>query len=102
MENAILPLGPETSLEWIGFSDACMPLTYDSKGVLRGSFKNDSYRWIPLLDTRPLREGKQDYYWPVSTTEQSFHIVICKVRAEKFFDLLIRRPARNIHPSPKP
>jgi chromosome transmission fidelity protein 4 len=85
VENAIMPLSPKASLEWVGFTDGGLPVSFDSAGILRGAFKNNSYRWVPLLDTRPLRDGKQDYYWPVSVIEESFHMVICKVMSQPQF-----------------
>jgi chromosome transmission fidelity protein 4 len=54
-----------------------MPLTYDSCGILRG-FLHSSDCWIPLIDTRIKRQGKQEYYWPVGVFEESFMCIICK------------------------
>lgn len=54
-----------------------MPLSYDSLGVLRG-YQHSTTAWIPLLDTRITRQGRQEYYWPVGVYESSFMCIICK------------------------
>lgn len=79
VENKPLPCSLNSHLVWIGFSEQLIPCSYDSAGVLRGCYANDSYTWIPLLDTKPLVLGKQDYYWPVGVSENVMFMVICKV-----------------------
>jgi hypothetical protein len=76
-----IALSPAATLVWLGFSEQGMPLTYDSLGILRG-FLQSSSCWIPLLDTRIKRQGKQEYYWPVGVYEDSFMCIICKGRDE--------------------
>jgi hypothetical protein len=39
----------------------------------------DNFRWIPLLDTKPLTRGKQDHYWPTGATDEAINFVLCKV-----------------------
>lgn len=73
-----LPLSPGAKLEWIGFSESGFPCTYDSEGVLRGMLLGAASCWNVLLDTRPARKGKQEWMWPVSVTDETFIMVICK------------------------
>lgn len=62
-----------------------MPYSYDSSGVLRTLSLGISPSWIPMLDTRPMRAGKQDHYWPVGIMGNNFMCVICKVILTKLF-----------------
>lgn len=70
-------LSPGATLTWLGFSEEGMPLSFDSIGILRG-FLRSSTAWIPLLDTRIRRAGKQEVNYPVGVFEDSFMCIICK------------------------
>ncbi|KAI8926336.1 hypothetical protein BC831DRAFT_414136 [Entophlyctis helioformis] len=73
-----LPMSPSSTLEWTGFSDTLVPLTYDSAGVVRGLFLSDDASWIPILDTRIFRGTKTDHYWALGVSEDQFMCVVCK------------------------
>eukprot|EP00842_Homolaphlyctis_polyrhiza_P002193 jgi/Hompol1/2975/HPOL_003097-RA len=81
-----LPLSSGATLEWIGFSDTLVPLTYDSRGILRGLFLNYDESWIPLLDAQAARGPKNDHYWAVGVTNQQFMFIVC--RGDKFPQLV--------------
>ncbi|KAJ3306655.1 WD repeat and HMG-box DNA binding-domain containing protein 1 [Blyttiomyces sp. JEL0837] len=70
-----LPISPSSTLEWIGLSDALMPLTYDSCGVMRMLHCDE---WLPVFDSRVECEGKQIYYWPVGVMDNTLVYVLCK------------------------
>lgn len=72
-----MPL-PATRIEWIGFSETGIPSIYDVNGILKACLVNENFQWLPVLDTRPLRKGRTDYYWPVSWNDSSLTAVICK------------------------
>nr|KAJ3421051.1 hypothetical protein HK105_004639 [Polyrhizophydium stewartii] len=73
-----LPTSPSSTLDWVGFSDTNIPLTYDSRGILRGLFAHDDAAWVPLLDARIVRGDKQDHYWAVGLADDKFMCVVCK------------------------
>ncbi|KXS12667.1 WD40 repeat-like protein [Gonapodya prolifera JEL478] len=73
-----LPISPSSELTWIGFSENNIPVTYDSEGVLRGLLLHSNYAWAPLCDTRILRQGKQEWYWPIGVTDSKLMFVITK------------------------
>ncbi|KAK5671747.1 DNA polymerase alpha accessory factor Mcl1 [Batrachochytrium dendrobatidis] len=73
-----LPISPASTLEWVGFSDTMIPLTYDTKGILRGMFLHQDASWVPLLDTDVVRGTKQDHYWALGVVGSQFMCIICK------------------------
>lgn len=75
-----LPINPESTLKWIGFSDERMPCTFDSSGVLRMASISDQYSWTPVLDTRILNNANNvvDWYWPVGVFNGRMMCIICK------------------------
>ena len=78
MPPAPLPISKSSKLLWAGFSDSGIPVVCDSVGVLRSCVNCSANIWIPVLDTRPHRKGKQEFYWPVGTSEDTFFFVLCK------------------------
>ncbi|KAI9137719.1 hypothetical protein BKA69DRAFT_1096218 [Paraphysoderma sedebokerense] len=78
-----LSLTPKSLLAWIGFSDDNMPISYDTKGTLRGLLPHANPHWIPLLDTSLLHENveselEKPTYWPVGVTGKDLMCIICK------------------------
>ncbi|KAI8913330.1 hypothetical protein EDD86DRAFT_187289, partial [Gorgonomyces haynaldii] len=72
-----LAITPQTQLSWCGFSDTMIPMTFDSKGVLRGYFDQER-AWIPLLDCYQLSPNKDDHFWAVGVMGDKFMACICK------------------------
>ncbi|KAJ3386988.1 WD repeat and HMG-box DNA binding-domain containing protein 1 [Lobulomyces angularis] len=74
-----LPISSGSQLDWIGFSEEGIPLSYDSNGILRGLIREVGFSyWTPLLDTSLRRMEKEEYYWPVGVFGENFMTVICK------------------------
>ncbi|KAH6599746.1 hypothetical protein BASA50_002771 [Batrachochytrium salamandrivorans] len=73
-----LPISPSSTLEWVGFSDTMIPVSYDSKGILRGMFLHNDAAWVPLLDANVVRGTKQDHYWALGLVGNQFMCVVCK------------------------
>jgi hypothetical protein len=52
--DGVLPLSPEATLTWFGYSEDGVLLTLDSRKILRGFFFGVCTNWIPLLDIEEL------------------------------------------------
>lgn len=73
-----VPLTPNSTLQWAGFSDEGSPCLLDSAGLLR-SFSIKGY-WQPLCDTHALCKGKSDHYFVLGVSEkyQNIRCILCK------------------------
>ncbi|TPX47127.1 hypothetical protein SeMB42_g03443 [Synchytrium endobioticum] len=78
--DKLLLLSPAAELEWIGFSEAGLPATYDSVGILRMLDISDDLDWIPFLDTRISKSltKTDESYWPIGVTDTNLLCVILK------------------------
>lgn len=75
-----VPISPSSRLQWICFAENGELTTFDSSGVLR---TRHTSHWIPILDTKRIKNDRSDSYWPVGLTERSLMCVVCK-DGEKF------------------
>ncbi len=66
LETAV-PLSPESTLKWIGFSEEGQIFTYDSKGILRALLTYMGNTWIPVLNAKEKDPSKD--LWVVSVGE---------------------------------
>ncbi|KAJ3009589.1 hypothetical protein HKX48_007857 [Thoreauomyces humboldtii] len=73
-----VPLSEEATLVWIGISELGIPATFDSTGVLRLLLRHSDFSWVPVLDSRILRGGKQEWYWPIEVLEDRLMCVLLK------------------------
>lgn len=88
IQEGRLPLPKKTTLSWIGFSAANVPVMYDSTGLLScldRSKRSGQGRWVPLLDTNLLarKENKSEFYWPVGVSDTQMMCVILKGAASE-------------------
>lgn len=74
-----VPLTPESTLSWIGFSDKGSICTYDSTGVLR-QYNTSNGAWIPIFDASGHVRGASDTYFIVAVLESSqiLNAIHCK------------------------
>ncbi|KAL8588870.1 hypothetical protein ACOMHN_051464 [Nucella lapillus] len=79
-EQTPLPLSPQSTLSWAGFSAEGTPFTMDSEGVVRMLNTGLAHTWTQVADTRQQLKGKSDHYWIVGVNEnpQQLRCIPCK------------------------
>jgi chromosome transmission fidelity protein 4 len=80
-----IPLGEQSELQSVFWSDKGDPCIYDSEGVLLICLHwrtPGQAKWVPLLDTNQLDRlatgRKEEAYWPVAVAMDKFHCIILK------------------------
>jgi chromosome transmission fidelity protein 4 len=77
--SGFLPLSPDSTLMWLGFSESGVLICTDSKGVSRGLFPSWDYQWVPILDfSSSGKKNESDFFWPVGFTDRDSLYVLCK------------------------
>ena len=72
-----LPLTPSCELNWVGLTDKLLPVTTDSRGVVR-MLANGG--WYPICDMRDHLKGKSEAFWVTSVHQNYQHIRGIKCR----------------------
>lgn len=85
VQEGRVPLPKKTTLAWVGFTSAGVPVIYDSTGVLSALDrfrKPNQARWVPLFDAEVARGAKaqRESYWPVGVSDDSatLHAIILR------------------------
>lgn len=73
--DGVLPLSPEASLTWFGYSEDGVLLTLDSRKILRGFFFGVSTNWIPLLDIEELYSSSHSgiNFWIIGMQDEEVY-----------------------------
>ncbi|EIN11865.1 hypothetical protein PUNSTDRAFT_63079 [Punctularia strigosozonata HHB-11173 SS5] len=87
LQEKRLPIPKGHTLKWVGVTEEGVPAIYDSSGMLHimPRFRVPLRAvWSRLLDTNALdrRQGKDESYWPVGVTKDTFMCLILKGRQE--------------------
>ena len=74
-----LPLAPNSTLSWLGFSDLGSPCIQDSAGQVRMANREYS-AWTEICDTKTLVKGVSDNHFVVGVNEEELNIrsILCK------------------------
>ena len=59
------------------FSEHCIPVTYDSKGIVRTLSSKFGLSWIPVLDCHKALANKGDHYFVVGMTHNPNYLRYC-------------------------
>eukprot|EP00731_Ephydatia_muelleri_P022174 Em0014g765a len=75
-----LPLSHHAKLEWIGFSDRGLLISYDSKGMVRALSSKYALTWIPVFNAGKPLGNKADHYFLVGMTHDpdELRCILCK------------------------
>lgn len=80
-----LEIGEDSTLAAAFFSEDGDPCIYDSNGVLLVllHWRNPlQAKWVPIVSSADLKEGRQESYWPLGlSNENKFHCIIMKGEA---------------------
>ncbi|XP_076442996.1 WD repeat and HMG-box DNA-binding protein 1-like [Babylonia areolata] len=96
-EGTLLPLSPQSTLSWAGFSAEGTPFTMDSEGIVRMMNVGLAATWTQVADTREQLKGKSDHYWIVGVNEnpQQLRCIPCKGSR---YPATLPRPAVTVLP----
>eukprot|EP00761_Pharyngomonas_kirbyi_P013946 gb/GECH01013976.1/.p1 GENE.gb/GECH01013976.1/~~gb/GECH01013976.1/.p1 ORF type:complete len:1240 (+),score=329.00 gb/GECH01013976.1/:1-3720(+) len=78
-----LPLSPEASLSWIGFSMENQLATYDSRGILRVLSSVLDNMWTPVLSLEDVFPNSDDTLWVVGLNSTTAFCCVC-TRGQQF------------------
>ncbi|KAJ7538304.1 hypothetical protein O6H91_11G042800 [Diphasiastrum complanatum] len=73
-----LPLSPGALLSWLGFSEAGILSSYDSKGVLRMYSTEYDGCWVPVFSAGKEKKGSSENFWMVGLNSKQVFCVMCK------------------------
>ncbi|KAG0628761.1 hypothetical protein M758_1G051200 [Ceratodon purpureus] len=73
-----LPLSPDSTLTWLGFTESGSLSSYDSQGILRVYSSEFNGCWIPVFSAAAERKKEKNNYWVVGLNTAQVYCVVCK------------------------
>lgn len=71
--DGVLPLTNYSTLQWFGYSDEGILLTYDTDKVIRGFLYGTCNNWIPLIDLKNHYENTNINFWFLGVQDEEIY-----------------------------
>eukprot|EP00899_Mesostigma_viride_P003283 jgi/Mesvir1/12956/Mv05969-RA.1 len=94
LQGGPLPLGPQATLTWLGFSAEGLLATGDSQGVVRLRCLEYGGSWVPVFSSAAERKSSEESHWVVGLDSTQLFCVVLK--APNTYPQVMPRPVLSV------